>query len=256
MKNIVVQVYIDDNERAQGQNYHLSKQSWISWCKGNDADYLVLDQRIDELQHVKPQWYKILIPQILQSQGIDYDNVLVVDADTIVHPKCPNIFNMTDGKFTVVRNYGNMDWVCRSTEVYHKFFTENIKPDIEVVSPFEYFNSGLFIFNKSHADFLNKTFNLMLQVKDQVNHYQQVYGVGNDQPFLNYAVKMFGIDVKYLPYEYNMQDLMRFELLNDTMFEVGYIYHFNAGVKPSPGDWMQYAYNHFKPIYDELKQGI
>ena len=38
----------------------------------------------------------------------------MVDADTIVHPNCPNFFNETDGKYCGVMNDGDYEWVLRS----------------------------------------------------------------------------------------------------------------------------------------------
>ena len=57
---------------------------------------------------------------ILDKNKVKYDQVLYVDADTIIHPNAPNIFEKTDHKFCAVRNFGCMDWVCRSLENYSK----------------------------------------------------------------------------------------------------------------------------------------
>ena len=57
------------------------------------------------------------------------------------------------------------------------------------------------------------------------------------------------IDMKFLPYEYNMQDLHRREALNENTpyLDMGYIFHFNA--IPNNGDnsktmyWMEKTFN-------------
>jgi hypothetical protein len=43
-----------------------------------------------------------------------------------------------------------------------------------------------------------------------------------------------------------MQDLNRSELLgNDFMFtRYGYVCHFNCGIKPTPGQWIQATYEY------------
>ena len=40
----------------------------------------------------------------------------MIDADTIVHPSCPNFFELTDNKFTGVHCDASYDWVIRSLE--------------------------------------------------------------------------------------------------------------------------------------------
>ena len=41
---------------------------------------------------MKPQWHKLLVFDLLDNQGIEYDQILFVDSDTIVHPNTPNFF--------------------------------------------------------------------------------------------------------------------------------------------------------------------
>ena len=59
---------------------------------------------------------------------------------------------------------------------------------------------------------------------------QETYGVGTDQPILNFFVQSENIDTKFLPYKWNMQDMSRNELLNPnlTFIDMGWIYHFNG----------------------------
>ena len=59
---------------------------------------------------------------------------------------------------------------------------------------------------------------------------QNEYNVGTDQPILNFFVQSEKIDYKQLGYEWNMQDMRRFEILDDnlTFTNIGWIYHFNS----------------------------
>ena len=83
--------------------------------------------------------------------NIDYNQILIVDADTIIHPNAPDVFELTDNKFCAVHNYGSYDWICRSIENYKK----HLFPDVDVPL-FEYFNSGVIVCNKNHKEFYNK----------------------------------------------------------------------------------------------------
>jgi len=77
---------------------------------------------------------------------------------------------------------------------------------------------------------------------------QTTFGVGNDQPVLNYFVNRdIPEDYKVLGYEWNMQDMTRLEVLTEDFLHTryGYISHYNAGVKPTPGFWIEKTYNTF-----------
>ena len=59
---------------------------------------------------------------------------------------------------------------------------------------------------------------------------QDTFGVGTDQPVLNFFVQRENIDCRFLPYEWNMQDMSRTEILNGELSftKIGWIYHFNG----------------------------
>ena len=88
---------------------------------------------------------------------------------------------------------------------------------------------------------------------DSFVHMQETYHTGTDQTPLNFMLQMNDIDVKLLPYEYNMTDMPRKEILNNdlTMTNVGWIYHFNC--IPNNKDnratyfWMEKTY---KELYE------
>ena len=61
----------------------------------------MLDEFIYEHDFMKPNWYKLYVFDLLENNDIKY-NQIVVDADTIVHPNCPNFFEMTENKFCAV----------------------------------------------------------------------------------------------------------------------------------------------------------
>lgn len=232
MKNIVFIISIQKDERSQNQAHYYSILSWTKWADKNNASVFVLDENLLN----PPQWNKSMIFHLLDSNDIDYDRILYVDADTIVHPDMPNIFEIYDlGYFYGVQNFGSMDWVIRSIENYsHHMFNDYI------FSWTQYINTGVMLFDKSHK----KLFNWLIDLNDK-NYLKlrdaEKLGVGKDQPVINFGIHLNDIKLKLLPYEYNMQDLMRCELLGgDFLFtKFGWIYHFNCGVKPTPAAWME-----------------
>lgn len=241
-KNIIFMINIVHNERSKNQGYEWSIKSWKKYADKYNHDLFILDQFLFDTDYIKPQWYKIYILDLLEENKIDYDQVLYVDSDTIVHSNAPNIFDITDHKFCAIQNYGDMDWVLRSIENYSKFvFNDFIFPF------YKYFNSGVMVFNKKHKEFFTQIQEFYHNNHKLLVNMQNTYGVGNDQPVLNFFVnKELSDDYKILNYEWNMQDMTRFEVLGEDMLHTkyGYISHYNAGVKPTPGHWIEKTYKY------------
>jgi len=230
MKNIVFMMDIDikgDGRYSSNRrlSYKYSIDSWKKWCEKNDCDLVVFDEPICDVEDMKITWQRYYALDILENSGIDYNQVLMVDADTIVHPDCPNFFEMTDNKFCAIHNDGSYDWVLRSMETYSKYLFEDF------TFPFwEYFNSGFLIINKKHKKLYKNIVNFYLNNRENIVKIQETFGVGTDQPVINFFVQKENVDLKILPYEFNMQDMARKEILdNDLTFtKVGWVYHYNA----------------------------
>ena len=127
MKNIVFMFNIKmNNSKLEGDRwldnrsdpYTYSVKSWQKWCDANNADLFVIDELLLPNQEMAIPWQKFYIFDILEANNIDYDQIMYVDADTIVHPNCPNFFEMTDHKYCGVHDEGSYDWILRSIENY------------------------------------------------------------------------------------------------------------------------------------------
>lgn len=226
MKNVVFIVNIKNPQNiSRSDPYMHSINSWNHWCKKHGYELVTLEQEVYSFDVMNPNWHKLLVFDLLENSGIDYDKILIVDADTIVHPDAPNILDTVGEKYTVVRNYGSMSWVCRSYENYK----EVLFPEVEY-SPLDYFNSGFIILNKSHKEFYRKTLEFYLDNYIKVKNVQSQFGVGTDQPVLNFMSRKLGVEIEFLGYEWNMQDMPRFEILNEdfTFTKCGWVYHFNC----------------------------
>lgn len=240
MKNIVFIVNLEESYK-QGRNtpYHFAVQAWTKWCQTHNAELVVLTERIYPEDYMNANWHKLFVFQLLEASEIEYNQILIVDADTIPHPNSPNIFEMTDNKFCAVRNFGSMDWVCRSYENYKK----HLFPDV-TYSPFQYFNSGVLVVNKDHKQLYDDIIEFYKNNSDTILELQRTYGVGTDQPVLNFFIHKDNIQHKLLDYEWNMQDMNRFEILqNDVYINIGWIYHFNSMPIDMRNYLMQKTYN-------------
>jgi len=243
-KNIVFIINIKEADRvSRSESYHFSIDSWKAWCKKNECELFILEDRIYPKDYMNIIWHKIFVFDLLENEGIDYNKIMIVDADTIIHPDAPNIFEKAGDDFAVVRNYGSMDWVCRSYENYKTHMFQDI-----TFSPFDYFNAGMVIINKSHKEFYTKLQQFYFDNVQNLLTMQKTYGVGTDQPILNFMTRKENIKLEILPYEWNMQDMQRFEILDDnfTFTKIGWLYHFCAveGGPPIVNQWMGKTYRH------------
>ena len=231
MKNVVfiMNIKLDDTSGRytpeRSLPYKYSIDSWKHWCKKNDAELFVLEDLLLPKEEMAICWQCYYLFDILDANDIDYDQVLMVDSDTIVHPDCPNFFNMTDHKYTGVHNEGSYDWILRSIENYSKHIFNGREIDW-----WKYINGGFQIVNKKHKSIFQSLIQLYNENKDNLITMQNTYHTGTDQTPMNFMLQMNDIDVKLLPYEYNMTDMPRKEILNNdmTMTHIGWIYHFNC----------------------------
>ena len=112
MLNITMENSSLDGDRwlsNRSDPYLYSVKSWQKWCDKNNADLFVIDELLLPNEEMAIPWQKFYIFDILESNEIDYNQIMYVDADTIVHPDCPNVFDMTEGKYCFVHNEGSYD---------------------------------------------------------------------------------------------------------------------------------------------------
>jgi len=255
MKNIVfiMNIKLDDAEGRytpeRSMPYKYSIESWKRWCDKNDSELFVLEDLLLPKEEMAICWQRYYIFDVLEANDIDYDQILMVDSDTIVHPDCPNFFEMTNHEYAGVHNEGSYDWILRSIENYSKYVFNGREIDW-----WKYINGGFQIVNKKHKQFFKTMTDLYHQNKDTFMYMQETFHVGTDQTPLNYMLQLNDIDVKLLPYEYNMTDMPRKEILNEnlTMTDIGWIYHFNCIPNNEKSKatyyWMEKTY---KALYED-----
>ena len=121
MKNVIFIPAIDAG-RGRHHSYDYSIKSWRHWADNNDCQVLVWDSAIYSWDEMTIPWQRYHLFQILESNNIDYDQVLMVDCDTVVNPKTPNFFEMTDHKYSAVLDNGCWEWTGRSLRHYQDLF--------------------------------------------------------------------------------------------------------------------------------------
>ena len=226
MSNVIFMIDIKNPDKpGRTDAYKYSISSWDKWGKKNDSQVVTLTEPFVDPKVMRPNWYKYHVFDLLENSGIEYDQICYVDSDTIVHPDCPNFFEMSEDKYCAVHNYGSYDWVFRSIENHSKY-----------------------VFDASLLQFYSEN-------KEKLTWAQDTFSVGIDQPICNFLLDMYKIDMKLLPYEFNGQDIAMHEgLTEDCLFwEFVWVAHFNSIPNNQESKlsnaWMEHAY---KNVWGEL----
>jgi hypothetical protein len=240
-----------DLKNGRSNPYHYSIKSWKHWCDKNNAKLIEWNDPIMDPSVFKITLQRWWVLDILEHNNIDYDQVLMIDADTIVHPNCPNFFNETDNKFSAVLNNGCYEWTNRSIREWKRLF-----PSEEIVPTWKYVNGGFIIGNKNVKHIYDAIKSFYLQNIDTINTLTKEIKAGTDQTIINYLIQQHKFEVNYLAECYNLQDLFRKSLLhipNHSWFtdelhflNNGWVYHFNA-IPPNDRNfsyWMERTYKH------------
>jgi len=235
MKNIVFIPNIKVGNGARSISYQYSINSWKHFCDKHNCELLIWEDLLFPVEQMKITWQRYYLFDILEGNNIEYDQILMVDADTIVHPDCPNFFEETEHKYCGVMNDGCYEWVTRSIRDFNReLFLNNDPPN-----PWTYINGGFQIVNKEHKKFFTAMKDYYSEYKDNIQVAIDRIKAGTDQTIVNYMLKINKVDVKILPACYNLQDLFRKNLLHipnhswwpDTLeglYSAGWVYHFNA----------------------------
>lgn len=254
MKDIVFIPFIDNNDgRAIGYRYGI--ESWKYWCKKNDCELIIFDTPIMPVRDMKVTWQRYFLFEMLENSEIEYNQILMVDCDTIVHPDCPNFFLETDNKYCGVVNDGSYEWTIRGIENYSKLLFNGHN-----ISWMTTINGGFQIVNKSHRDFFKYITDYYLSNQQRILEVQNFSKTGSDQIALNFFLSQHNIDVKVLPYVYNMMEMSKKEIIDfDFSFiDLGWIYHFNSDIPKVPDEnedeyWMRETY---KRLYNGLTEQV
>ena len=230
MKNIVFMMDIDlagEGRYASSRRlpYKYSIKSWEKWCEKNNCELFVLTDLLLPKEQMAICWQRYYLFDILEANDIKYDQILMVDADTIVHPDCPNFFEMTDRKMCGVHNEGSYDWIIRSIENYGKYFFNG-----HILDFWKYIDCGFVIINEKHKQFFKEVTDFHNQNAKMLSEVEREWHAGTDQTPVNFLIEDRGVDFKWLPYEFNMCDMFRKELLNDdmTFTKWGWVYQYNS----------------------------
>jgi hypothetical protein len=242
MKNTVFIIAVKKDGQLKPE-YKISIESWKKWCNKNDTQMFLLEEPIVPMDEMHIIWQRYFMFDIFEANEIESDQTLIVDADTIVHPECPNFFDETDGKYCLVHDDGSYDWILRGMEHYSKYVYDGAWFDF-----WKYGNSGFQIVNNKHREFFDYMREFYFENNEMIRSIQDNYGIGTDQTPLNYNLILKNIPVKLLSYKYNMTCMYKKEILADDMLHTttGWVMHFNGlpDKEKSVPHWMEKTYRY------------
>ena len=119
----------------------------------------------------------------------EYDRILRLDADVVINPNTPNLFNFDDRYIYAVREDVNSVQVQRQTQI------TRIKEDLGNIIGWNehYFNGGMVLASKQHKEAFNISdvdFNLDL-------------GILKEQNVFNWKVRKLNLDIVDLGFMFN-----------------------------------------------------
>ena len=236
----------------------ISRKTWEYWCKKHDVVFFPFEKPInDNLVNYRINWQKsIYCFDLLDEAGIDYDQIFLADATCMVKWDMPNVFELTDNKFTAWRETDNLNWVYDSVKGYEDFFSYEL-------NKYDYFSSGVIIFNKSHKDIFLKFKDLYLNNTEEFVELQdKIVRKGTEQTPLNYWVQKNGVELNLdLPFSYKLTHIHRkdmfkpnWQLKEDStpfFIKYGYNWVFNGIPKNQRTEVMKQVWEMVRHNYDE-----
>ena len=266
MKNIIFIPYIKREENVTAlssighsnrhQGYEYGINSWKAWAEKNGHEVYIMSELLCPESHMLITWQRWKVLDILEYNGIEYNQVLVVDADSIVHPDCPDFFELTDNQFTSVLTDGDYEWVNRAINGYSKMFWNK-----EFCIPsYEFFQTGFVIISKKHKWFFDKVFDFYEKNREKIIESYDILLTGSDITLMNCMRKEFDLELNLLPRQFGMRDMVRKNLFYHhpqcwwedsltNLYNSGWVYQFNAIPHNDMGRDRTYW---MKRVYEEL----
>ena len=220
--------------------------SWQVWCKKYDVELFILSDELRDKLQMKPTWQRWHVFEILEANNIDYNQVALVDVDTMIHPEAPNFFDETSGEYSGVQDDLMVEWVHNSITGYQDMFPDT-KFDWTT-----YMNNGFIIMSPKHKALCKVITDFYYTNEDELRDRQHhTVKKGSDQTPINYLVRREGYPITHLSKKWNFTHMhLRGVLQNFLFLDCAWVYHYNGfdksmrnGVMRDTWTEMQKRYN-------------
>jgi len=193
-KNVVFIACVVNKEKTNKYGsfdyFDYTIKTWEYWCKKNNCELVLFQEPYEkDTKKFRINWQKaVFIFDELERRNIDYNQILLLDSTCMIKWDCPNFFEMTDNKFTAIRDMDNLRWIHNSIEGYKEFF-DGYECDIK-----QYVNSGFIIFNETHREFFESFKEMYLDNVDKLCELHDKTGTAEQTP-LNYWIQIKNMEV-------------------------------------------------------------
>ena len=159
----------------------------------------------------------------------------------------PNIFEVSEGRYTGVIDDLSIEWLYNSIVGYKEYF-----PNIDLQWD-KYINNGMLVLPKEGGkEFCKKVIDFYLANVDSLRDKQHVsLKKGTDQTPINYlALETFGNDINYISKKFNMTHMYKTHaFVEDIFIKCSYVWHFNGLPREQRNTYMKYTWEKIQHHY-------
>lgn len=248
-KNILFFTSLKANDPNLSDYQQYCFLTWNYYAKKHNLDVIVLEDPLFDVEVMRPTWQRWYVYDILMSNGIEYNQVALVDVDTMVRWDTPNIFELSEGKFTGVVDDLSVEWTYSSIQGYKEYF-----PTVDL-KWYRYINNGMIVLpTEGGEDFCKKITNFYSENLNSLREKQhKTLRKGTDQTPVNYiALETFEDNIQYLSKEYNMTHMHKTFAFHDNIYiKCSYIWHFNGFPREQRYEAMKHTWEVIKNNYED-----
>ena len=252
-KNILFFTALKANDPNMFSYMEWSLKTWNYYAKKHNCEIFILEDPLYDTEWMRPTWQRWYVYDLLEANNIEYDQIALIDIDTMVHWETPNIFELSNNQYTAVKDDVSLEWVNNSIAGYKRFF-----PDVDLEWT-NYVNNGMLVLPREGEEFCNIIKEFYLANVDTLRDLQHhSLKKGTDQTPINYmALKYFGENINYLPKKFNWGHLHATHGFLPCIFtgtpifiKYGYIWHFNGLPREERDGLMRQTWDLIKSNYE------
>ena len=128
-KNILFFTALKANDPNMFNYMEWSLKTWKYYAQKHNCEIFILEDPLYDTEWMRPTWQCWYVYDLLEANNIEYNQVALIDIDTMVHWNTPNIFELSNnGTGTKMDSYeGNrksndlLNWVLKTFKTFQSF---------------------------------------------------------------------------------------------------------------------------------------
>jgi ADP-heptose:LPS heptosyltransferase len=161
---------------------------FIDYADKCDSELIVL-QGVEGYEYPSPHWIKFGVYQLLRQ----YDRIAFIDADIIIRPDTPSLFDIVPEDQFGIFNEGEYTPRAMCIHEVRKVFDVDIKN----WNGTDYYNTGVMVFSKQHR--------YLFKITEEIKPLRNAFG---EQTYINMKLMANNVKIFPLPFKYNRMSIM------------------------------------------------